>query len=188
MTVLFYTREPGVPPPDAPLPVDTSIRRWRPAADGLPPRGPRRRRNLCWWGMTRLGVLADDRFVEISLWRWGRLLHRLILTPRWHRFPFMAEGDLQIGDLWTDPDARGRGLARAAIAEALRSAGDGAGRLWYVVDAANMPSVRLVESCGFALVGKGRRTRPCGIALAGRFVIDREDCRRDRRPCPPNPR
>ncbi|HEU4962036.1 MAG TPA: GNAT family protein [Sphingomonas sp.] len=172
MSFLFYAIDPaGAAPLDAALPADVGLRWWRPALDGLPPRGPNRGRNLCWWGLHRLGLLADRRFAELSLWCGGRALHRLVLTPRWHRFPFMADGDLQIGDVWTAPDARGRGFAWAAIGEALR-AGAGARRLWYVVDAANVASVHLIERAGFARVGIGRRTRPLGIALAGRFVPD----------------
>jgi len=169
--MLFYARAPAAAPFDAQPPVDIGIRHWRPAIDGPPRRAPMRGRNMCWWGMDRLGLFETHQFTEISLWRWGRMLHRLVLTPRWRRFPFMAPGDLQIGDLWTAPAAQRRGLARAAIAEAHRLAGN-AGRLWYVVDADNAASIALIESCGYRCVGTGRRTRPLGLALAGRFLLD----------------
>lgn len=172
MTMLFYVHVPGAAIVDAQPPVDVSIRHWRPAIDGPPRRGPMRMRNLCWWGMDRLGIFEKHGFTEISLWRWGRMLHRLVLTPRWHRFPFMAPGDLQIGDLWTAPAARRRGLARAAIAEAHRLAGS-ADRLWYVVDERNAASIALIEACGYRRVGTGRRTRPLGVALVGRFELER---------------
>ena len=171
MTFLFYAFDPPPAPSlEGMLPDDVSLHWWRPAIDGLPPRGAKRGRNLGWWALDRLGLLADHRFAELSLRCSGRTLHRLVLTPRWHRFPFMADGDLQIGDVWTAPGARGRGLAWAAIAEVLR-AGTGAARLWYIVDVANKPSVQLIERAGFALVGTGRRTHPLGIALAGRFEL-----------------
>jgi RimJ/RimL family protein N-acetyltransferase len=118
-----------------------------------------------------LGLFAEPGFVELTLWRDGRRLHRLIVTPRWFRFPFMGSGDLQLGDLWTDPAARGQGLARAAITEALRLARH-ADRVWYLVDARNDASARLAESVGFQLYGAGRRTRPLGLHLAGRFRLD----------------
>lgn len=144
---------------------------WRPSLDGLPAGGPVR--NLGWWGLARLGLFADERFAELSLRRGGAVLHRLIVTPRWYRFPFMAEGDLQIGDLRTHPDARRQGLARQAIAEAYRMFGRAGTRFWYVVAAENRASVRLIESCGYRLVGKGRRTAPFGLRAVGRFVLDR---------------
>jgi len=171
MTVYFYRRDRA--PATAPcLPPGLDLRVWRPAEDGLPRRGPKHGQNLVWWAFSRLGVFARPRFAEVSIWRGGRLLHRLIVTPRWRRFPFMDADDLQIGDLWTHPEVRGQGLARLAILEARRQAAGAAGRIWYLVEANNTVSVRLIESCGFRRVGVGRRTRPFGVRALGRFEIE----------------
>jgi len=172
MSVLFYRREPSGATPPAPLPPGVMIRIWRPAEDGAPPRGSRRPQNLVWWGWDLVGVFPQRRFAEISLWREGRLVHRLILTPRWYRFPFMAPQDLQVGDLWTHPDFRGRGLAHVAIDRAHREAAGCAGQLWYLVEADNVASVRLIKSCGYRLVGAGRRVNPLGIGALGQFHLD----------------
>ncbi len=94
------------------------------------------------------------------------------MTPRWFRFPFMALGDLQIGALWTEPDARRLGLARAAIAEAHRRHAAPGRCFWYVVDDGNPASISLAEACGYRLVGAGRRTRPLGVSGLGRFRMD----------------
>lgn len=169
MTFLFY-RHDGDAPVEA-EPCDAVADWWRPAVDGLPVGGPTR--NLAWWGLARLGLFADARFAELSLRRGGTVVHRLIVTPRWHRFPFMRPGDLQIGDLWTHPDARRQGLARDAVAEAHRMFGGAGTRFWYVVAADNRASVRLIRSCGYALVAQGARTAPLGIRAIGRFVPDR---------------
>ena len=149
-----------------------SIRIWQPCRDGLPRYGALRWANLVWWTLQRLGLFARDDFAELTIWREEQLLHRLIVTPRWYRFPFMTGRDLQIGALWTHPAARGRGLARAAIGEALRRFDGKGGRFWYVVDSTNHASIRLIESCGFELVGTGRRTHPLGLRLFGRFRLD----------------
>lgn len=171
MTVRFY-RSDGAPPPiPRPLPDHLSVRVWRPRWDGLPPRGSRRPGNFAWWAFERLGLFARSGFAELSIWHADRLLHRLIVTPRWYRFPFMAEGDFQLGDLWTHPGARGQGLARAAVGEAMKRFGKDGTRFWYVVRSDNRASVRLIESCGFRLIGSGRRTRPLGLAPLGRFRL-----------------
>ncbi len=48
------------------------------------------------------------------------------------------------------------------------------GRLiWYVVDAANLPSIRMVEKLGFLRVGVGTRSKRLGFDLLGQFVMDR---------------
>jgi RimJ/RimL family protein N-acetyltransferase len=170
VTILFYAAEPAERPLDRP-PLDADVRLWCPHTDGLPRRCPRYATNLCWWAADRLGAFASHDFTELSLWRGDRMLHRLVVTPRWYRFPFMAPDELQIGALWTDPSERGRGLARAAIMEAHRLAAH-ATRLWYLVDAGNLPSIALIESCGYRCIGTGRRTRPLGLTPAGRFRLD----------------
>jgi len=83
----------------------------------------------------------------------------------------MDTDDLQIGDVWTYPGAREQGLAQLALTavQALTWPED---RLWYLVEVGNAASIRLAETAGYRLVGSGRRTRPLGIALLGRFRLD----------------
>jgi len=175
MIAHFYRRDPENLPVSAALPPSIEVKMWRPAINGLPPRSARQAENLVWWMLDRVGLFARRQFAEVTLIRDARPVHRLIVTPRWARFPFMASGDLQIGGVWTVPDARGEGLARAAIGEAHRRLGGRRVRFWYVVDPSNEPSVRLAEACGYRLVGAGRRTRPAGVGFLGKFRIDR-DC------------
>jgi GNAT superfamily N-acetyltransferase len=171
MSVLFYRAE-GAGEAAPRLPEEAEVRDWRPAEDGLPPRGSWRADNLAWWGLSALGAFAEPDFSEITIWRSGELLHRHLLSPRWARFPFMAAGDRQLGDVWTHPGWRRRGLARAALAETRRRLQPRDGALWYVADAANRPSANLAESLGFRLVGSGRRTHPLGIGLFGAYRMD----------------
>ncbi len=163
----------GAPAPDPlDLLLGLEIRSWRPATDGPPPHRQPWRENLAWFAFQRLGLFANDSFEELSIWRGERMLHRLVITPRWLRFPFMEPDDVQIGRLWTDPEVRRTGIAGAAMAEAHRRRAEPGRRVWYVVDAANTPSARLAEACGYRLVGTGRRTRPLGIAGLGRFRLE----------------
>jgi RimJ/RimL family protein N-acetyltransferase len=170
--ILFYRHDGRSEVPRATLPPEAVIRIWYPDAQGFPPRGSRGLRNIMWWVSTRLGLFARRGFAEITIWRDGRMLHRLIVTPRWYRFPFMTRNDLQLGDLWTSPAARGQGLARAAIGEVHRRFADGTGHFWYVVESDNGASIRLAETCGYRLAGIGRRTRPLGLRTIGRFRLD----------------
>lgn len=171
MTIRFYRRDTADLPGPARFPKGVVLRIWRPATDGVARGGWRSPRNVLWYGFTRLGLFASRDFAELTLWQGGAPVGRLILTPRWHRFPFMAADDLQIGDVWTSPAARGRGLARMLILEARRLAATGqARRLWYVVDEANAASVALIERSGFRCVGTGRRTAPLGLRLLGQYV------------------
>lgn len=127
---------------------------------------------MLWWAISILGMFACRDFTEVTIWRGEKLLHRLIVTPRWYRAPFMDRNDLQCGDLWTHPDERGKGLARLAMRLVHHLFSGRQGRIWYVVDRDNRPSVGLVESCGYQLVGSGRRTSILGAKLLGQFRID----------------
>lgn len=173
MIAHFYRRDADDPLPSAPLPTSVEVKIWRPAVNGFPTRGASQGENFAWWVLDQAGLFARRQFAEVTLVRDGRRIHRLIVTPRWARFPFMASGDLQIGGVWTAPEARGEGLARAAIVEAHQRLGRRLTPFWYVVDPSNEPSVRLGQACGYKLVGIGRRTRPAGISLFGQFRIDR---------------
>lgn len=172
MSVHFYrydSEEAAGPAPS--LPTSVVLRCWRPDSDGYPPRGRRSISNMFWWALTRIGGFARGGFTELRVERQGKLLHRLIVTPAWYRFPFMTNGDLQIGDVWTLPDGRRQQLARAAIIEAHHRFGRAGRRFWYVTDATNVASGALARSCGYRLVATGRRTRRLGLRIFGQYVV-----------------
>lgn len=179
MSVNFFLNAGGgVDGPPTPEGVD--VRVWRPREQPSPPLS----RQAAVWLQHRLGLFADDRFAELGLWRGDELLHRLIVTPRWYRFQFMADGDLQLGRLWTNPAHRRKGLALAAINEAHRLFGGPGQRFWYVADARNLASAALAHAAGYDLVGSGRRTHPAGIRLLGRFTMDRPAALPPKQPIP----
>lgn len=173
MQVNFFRRDVAGGPEQLPLSADLQLRFWQPELDGFPPRGAREISNQFWWALASVAGFARKGFAEIRIEKSGRLLHRLIVTPRWYRFPFMGEHDLQIGAVWTAPEARRKQLARIAIAEAHHRLGSDGTRFWYVADATNAASQALARSCGYRLVATGRRTRRLGTRLLGQYVIDR---------------
>ena len=171
--VHFYqhVRSNGAPPPT--LDADMQICRWEPERDGLPFKGSRRPINYLWWALAKAGGFARPGFTELRIESGGRVVQRLIVTPRWYRFAFMGRDDFQIGDVWTSPEARRRRLASHAIAEAHRLIGGETSTIWYVADADNEASAALARACGYRLVATGRRTRRLGTRLLGQYVIDR---------------
>jgi GNAT superfamily N-acetyltransferase len=173
VTIRFYRRAAEPPAGGATAwPDGCELRRWRPSQDGPPPAGPHAAENLAWFAFDRLGQFASREFEELSVWRDGWLLHRLIVTPRWFRFPFMARNDLQIGAIVTSPEARRLGLARMAILEAHRRHAAPGRAFWYVSEDDNAASIALAEACGYRLAGAGRRTRPLGLRGLGRFRME----------------
>ena len=124
-----------------------------------------------WTAMHHLRVFANGDYGVLVVYDAGRVVHRSGLFPRYARFPFMAKEDLQIGDVWTDPHHRNRGLASFAVHELLREKAGPGRRIWYVVEPDNAASIRTIEKAGFALVGHGVRTNRLGLSLLGQFVM-----------------
>jgi ribosomal protein S18 acetylase RimI-like enzyme len=171
MTVLFFRNDGYAAAALPSLPEGFVFRVWRPEIEGLPLLDGHVRANLAWWAFARLGIFARPGFCELTILRGRRSVHRLIVTPRWYRFPFMAPDDLQIGDLWTDPGFRRLGLARRAMAAALDLAGSQAPAVWYITESGNRASMALARESGMRMAALGERTRPRGIALAGQFRL-----------------
>jgi ribosomal protein S18 acetylase RimI-like enzyme len=147
------------------------MRIWRPRRDGWPraplPLWP----NLVWWALDALGVFARRDCGVLMLLSGGRLVHSALVSPAWFRFPNMQRDDVQIGAVWTAPDMRGRGLARLGMQMILAAWARDGGRVWYIVEEDNTPSIRLAERAGFLRMGDGERSRPFGLGLLGRYRI-----------------
>jgi hypothetical protein len=174
LTVHFYCYDGASRRAEDPeLPSNLRIRCWRADVDGFPPRESRTIANILWWAFAKAGVFARRGFTEIAIMDEKCVVHRLIVTPGWYRFPFMSPHDLQLGALWTSPGSRRRHLAGAAIAEAHRRFAHEDARFWYVTDADNRASAALARSCGYRLVAAGARTRRFGSSLLGQYVIER---------------
>ena len=83
----------------------------------------------------------------------------------------MSADDIQIGNTWTDPDHRGRGLAFHALLEVVSLERKKGRNLWYVVGADNPESVHVAEKAGFKLAAMGQWKKPFGFKLFGSYVI-----------------
>jgi RimJ/RimL family protein N-acetyltransferase len=173
MIVHFYRLERREAGAACLLDCELSIGSWQPDRDGPPSKGSRRLVNYVWWALALAGAFSRPAFSELRIERAGRVVQRLIVTPRWYRFPFMAPEDLQIGNVWTSPDSRRQKLARTALAEAHRRFASDGSTIWYLVDDGNEASAALARSCGYRHVAVGRRTRRFGTSLLGKYVIDR---------------
>lgn len=126
---------------------------------------------VTWWLMHFLGVFSNCDYGVLMIHCRGELVHRSVVSPRYFRFPFMGDTDLQIGDTWTAEQHRGKGLASFAI-QATRDRDPRPDRVyWYVCEQTNIPSIRVVEKLGFRKTGDCVRVSRFGLRLLGAFVI-----------------
>ena len=174
MSCLFYRHGAEVPAEDAPpVPGGYAVRVWRPAPGEQLPRGLRAKAYVAFRRFPRLGIFANGDYGVLTIYDGDRLVHRSGLFPRYFRFPFMGKDDLQIGDTWTDPEYRGRGLATLAIRAALTECRRPGRKFWYLVEEDNVPSIRAAEKAGFRKVGAGNRTKRFGLSALGQYVMER---------------
>jgi RimJ/RimL family protein N-acetyltransferase len=149
---------------------------WRPAFNQLMPSkvGHERKRFASRWAMHQLRLFSNrDYQVLVIRHRPGdEIVHYSGATGRYWRWPFMDPGDMQIGDTWTDPDHRGRGLARFALARLLHELTKPGRRIWYVVDHDNFASIKVARSCGMSLAGTGFITQPRYFSFLHAFVME----------------
>jgi RimJ/RimL family protein N-acetyltransferase len=162
------------------IPVDRSIRTlpagyrcevWRPEVFRFNAKGMPAFPFVMWWIFHMLHVFANRDYGLFIIRCGGKVIHRSVITPRYFRFPFMAADDIQIGDTWTEPKERGKGLATIALESILMTPSSRRRTCWYVVESDNQASIRVVEKAGFTLVGRGIRTRRFGLGILGRFVL-----------------
>lgn len=147
---------------------------WNPTALEIVPKGVALLPLGVWWVMHHLHLFANQDYGLYLIYSGDNLIHRSVITPRYFRFPFMGKEDLQIGDTWTMPDYRGKGLASFAIQKIVELHKKPGRRFWYVVEENNIPSIKAVEKAGFAKYGVGARRKRIGAALFGFFKIQQK--------------
>jgi RimJ/RimL family protein N-acetyltransferase len=144
---------------------------WKPSVSEIVPAGVAWLPFAVWWVMHYLHIFANRDYSLFLIYDSKTIVHRSVITPRYFRFPFMAREDLQIGDTWTMPEYRGKGLATFAIQKIVELHKKPGRRFWYVVEEDNIPSIRAVEKTGFVKYGVGARRKRMGMALFGFFEM-----------------
>ncbi|MDD8020930.1 MAG: GNAT family protein [Acidobacteriota bacterium] len=126
------------------------------------------RAKLIIWYIFYVLRIFKSNYYGIYLVRYNKkIIHHTFIFPAFFRFPFMGKNDLQIGDVWTDPSFRGRGIASLAIMSVLSRFSKEGKIFWYVVEDTNKSSIKVVEKLGFQLVGYGKKFSRWGSFLLG---------------------
>ena len=147
---------------------------WNPTTLEIVPNGVALLPFVVWWVMHHLHLFANQDYGLYLIYDGHNLIHRSVITPRYFRFPFMTREDLQIGDTWTMPEYRGKGLASFAIQKLVELHKKQDRRFWYVVEEDNNPSIRAAEKAGFKKVGVGYRGKRMGMKVLGSFEMENQ--------------
>lgn len=163
LAYLFYEAR-GLVEQTRELPGEYDWSIWRPRINRIipPGTGQFRKRFAARWLIHQLRLFSN-RDYQVLLIRHrssGELAHYSGATGRYWRWPFMGAEDMQIGDTWTHPAHRGRGLGKFALAVLLKQLARPGRRIWYVVEKDNAPSIAIALGAGMRLAGTGGRTHP----------------------------
>jgi RimJ/RimL family protein N-acetyltransferase len=168
---LFYRSAEPVDRLARALPVGYTCEMWTPSAFRVKPKGVSLFPVVVWWLFHSLHLFSNREYGLLVIRQGGRVVHRSVITPGYPRFPFMAKEDIQVGDTWTDPAVRGRGLATIALENIVRTPRYRNRSCWYIVETDNTASIRVVEKAGFMLTGCGIRIRRFGLGVLGQFRL-----------------
>jgi RimJ/RimL family protein N-acetyltransferase len=144
---------------------------WRPSLFELhPPFVPKLTYSV-FWGFHQAHVFRNRQYAVLLGYEGSRVVHSMTVFPPYFRFPFMRKNDLQLGNLLTAEDQRGKGIATAAIRRAVELVGQPGRRIFYLSRVDNVPSIRAAERAGFTRVGTAKRTHRFGVRLFGQFKV-----------------
>jgi RimJ/RimL family protein N-acetyltransferase len=163
---------------EASLPPGYDERLWRPSLRDRTPPGPPALHFHAWWLFDRIGGFANRGYAAQIVSCGDEIAHRSMIFPPYFAFPFMAHDDLQIGNTFTAPGHRGRGLASFAIAQIVARFRQPGRAFWYVADESNAPSIRAVQRAGFTGAGTAVRLSRLGLRPLGHYAIERADTHR----------
>ena len=170
-SILFFRLGPGEAAGTFSLDPTLRSQLWRPTWRRIRPPGVSGARWTVWWLMHHLHIFRNRGYAVLLIRdRVDQVVHRAGVFPRWLRYPFMSGEDLQIGDLWTAPEWRRRGIAAWAITTIVTDLGQPDRRFWYLTEAGNEASTRVIEKCGFRQFGSGHRVPRLRIRAFGQFV------------------
>jgi RimJ/RimL family protein N-acetyltransferase len=139
---------------------DDFLEIWQPRGLRLVPRGMRSLRFSVYSLFHHLRIFRSRDYALLLVRHGERIVHHSCVNPPDFRFPFMADDDLQIGDVETSPDHRGSGIASSAISAVVARPGR---TFWWIAEAGNAASIRAVEKVGFLRCGTAERRRIAGV-------------------------
>ena len=122
---------------------------FRPSITKILPKGIIKISFLIWWVFWVLGFFKRDYFIGIAFNSDKKFIHHFVILPKFFKYPFMGEDDLQIGDVWTHPSYRGFNLSAFAISSLIEAVPVHYKSIWYITEAENKSSIKVANKLKF---------------------------------------
>ena len=125
-----------------------------------------------WWLCYHLQRWRKKGYYRISLaLDQGYIVHYGVTRSRDFRFPFMADSDLQMGPVWTDPRYRSSGISTETLQAVSATVSRDWRRLWWLCRDDNAPSNRIPVTAGFSRRGLAMRRPSVFAGLFGIYTL-----------------
>lgn len=131
---------------------------------------------IVWWIFHYARIFRNNDFCVFLVKNGSSLAHYSIVSPDYYRFPFMAHIDLTIGDSFTFPTHRRKGLYTFVLAKSAEVFQKPGRAIWTIHDEGNDASKGSFLKAGYKYVGEVVRTKPFGIRLLGQYKLSDQDC------------
>lgn len=113
---------------------------------------------LVWWLFWNLRILDGKYFIGLVYNLDNKIVHHFLILPKFFKYPFMAKGDMQIGDVWTSPSYRGLNLSAYAISTTVKDILKVDNSIWYLTTPENYPSIKVAKKLGIPFFNLGHVT------------------------------
>lgn len=134
------------------------IKKWQPAFTRfIPPNSPFS--YMAFWLMHYLNIFKSNDYCAYVIYKQKKPVSSLVCVPSLYRWSFMELRDIQIKNVFTRADYRGKGYAFYLVQHAIKDMGISGRSYWYMTDESNIPSQKLCNKIGFKYVGEYKRTR-----------------------------
>lgn len=119
-----------------------------------------------------LGIFKNKHYYYVSGWVKGELSCFLIVVPKYYRWPFMGDSDVQLMYVVTKDRFKGKGFGTALLQFTINFLkSKNINSIWYVTDTDNIASQKLAAKVGFTLFSKAKRSYLFNIKFLKTLVI-----------------
>jgi len=152
---------------------DYEIKVWTPDLfNYIPPNSPMS--YFFFWLMKTLRLFKNEYYRAYSIVSDNETVCSLVCVPALNKWKFMTPDGLQIKNVFTHPDHRGKGLAFNLVKYVLHKTNSNKRVFWYMTDEHNIASQKLCKKIGFRFAGQYYRKRNRFLFYEGDIVTDAE--------------
>lgn len=134
------------------------IQKWSPSFRSfIPPNSEMK--YFLFWLAHYIRIFKNRSFCAYQIIKEGQYISSLVCVPALFIWPFMKRNDIQLKDVYTHPDYRGKGLALALINHVKKNYNNKNCTLWYMTHDRNYSSINLCKKAGFVFKGYFQKNR-----------------------------